>query len=125
MASGTKGLSAGFLAGVVATVPMTLTMIVIHELTTGRESRPLPPYEITMHVSDKAGLMERLRGEEERSGLTTLAHFSYGGIRRKRVQPSDGIHAAASHRVRYCVWSWFLGGQLCRSAACAAALPGH
>lgn len=76
MENGIRRLLAGFLAGVAATVPMTISMIVLHELTTGRKSRPLTPYEITMRVSNKAGFLERLHGEEQRSGLTTLAHFA-------------------------------------------------
>ncbi|MBK8901653.1 MAG: hypothetical protein IPM53_10755 [Anaerolineaceae bacterium] len=75
-----KRLVAGFIAGTLATVPMTMFMLVMHYLLVSDDERSMPPYEITMRASDKTGFWHKLLGEEERKSVTLAAHFGYGGM---------------------------------------------
>jgi uncharacterized membrane protein YagU involved in acid resistance len=68
----------GFIAGVVATGPMTVAMILWHRCLPHHEQYPLPPREITMKLARKTGLAERMSAEEK-SAVTFAAHFAYGG----------------------------------------------
>lgn len=70
-------IAAGAVAGLIATVPMTLAMILMHRQLPWRQRYPLPPREITARVAEKAGVREHIEEEEER-GLTFAAHFGYG-----------------------------------------------
>ena len=72
------GAVIGLLAGVVATGPMTVAMLVWHRRLPQRERYPLPPREITMKLARKAGVAEKMT-PEARSAATFLAHFGYGG----------------------------------------------
>ncbi len=68
----------GLLAGVVATGPMTVAMILWHRRLPRSERYPLPPREITMKLARQAGVSHKMSGEA-RSAATLLAHFGYGG----------------------------------------------
>jgi uncharacterized membrane protein YagU involved in acid resistance len=72
-----SSLCNGALAGLVATIPMTLAMEVMHRSLPPHERYPLPPREITEELTAKAGVKEHL-DEEEQVGLSLLSHFSYG-----------------------------------------------
>src|SRR5215216_78893 len=67
----------GALAGLVATIPMTIAMEFMHRSLPPHERYPLPPREITEELTAKAGVREQL-DEEEQVGLSLLSHFSYG-----------------------------------------------
>jgi uncharacterized membrane protein YagU involved in acid resistance len=73
-------LLAGFLAGVVATAPMTMTMSVLHRLLPTDERYPLPPYEITMRAAADAHMAHEVDDPQKRSWLTLLTHFTFGGV---------------------------------------------
>ncbi|HZI17422.1 MAG TPA: DUF6789 family protein [Pyrinomonadaceae bacterium] len=68
---------AGTLAGLAATVPMTLSMKLMHEQLPAEEQYPLPPRLITEEMAEIAGVDEKL-DEPEMKGLTILSHFAYG-----------------------------------------------
>ena len=70
---------AGLLAGCMATLPMTLFMMLLFRALPRREQYPLPPRQVTMEVAEKAGIKERL-DEPERTKLTLAAHFGYGTV---------------------------------------------
>jgi uncharacterized membrane protein YagU involved in acid resistance len=70
-------LLAGALAGLAATVPMTLAMEAMHRRLPQRHRYPLPPRKITMRAAGVVGLRHKL-DESERLGLTLAAHFGYG-----------------------------------------------
>ncbi len=72
------GTVIGAIAGVVATGPMTVAMILWHRRLPSPEKYPLPPREITMKLARAGGLAEHMN-EETRSAATLLAHFAYGG----------------------------------------------
>ena len=78
MADVARGLFAGGLSGVAATVPMTLVMEAAYRaLPPGEKRGPLPPREITMKAADAVGVEDDL-SEPQKKGLTGLAHFAYG-----------------------------------------------
>ncbi len=72
-----NGILLGALAGLAATVPMSLAMKLMHEQLPEHEQYPLPPRAVTMEIAEEAGVREHL-DEPEREGLTWAAHFAYG-----------------------------------------------
>jgi uncharacterized membrane protein YagU involved in acid resistance len=68
---------AGWIAGLIATVPMTLFMKAAHRRLPLRQRYVLPPREITDRLLRKAGVRQEL-GETKMRGVTTLAHFGFG-----------------------------------------------
>lgn len=70
---------AGLLAGFLATLPMTVFMILLFRRLPRKEQYPLPPRQIAMDLAEKAGVKPRLE-ETERTGLTLLSHFAYGTV---------------------------------------------
>jgi hypothetical protein len=67
----------GSLAGLAATVPMTLAMEGMHRQLPRREQYKLPPRQITMRMAEFAGIEDDL-DEPERKTATLLSHFGYG-----------------------------------------------
>ena len=67
----------GALAGLAATVPMTLAMKLMHEQLPREEQYPLPPRQVTEGRAETAGVNEQL-GDEERKAATWVSHFAYG-----------------------------------------------
>ena len=70
-------LVAGALAGLAATVPMTVAMEIMHRRLPEPEQYPLPPRIITMKAAEAADLKKSM-GETERTTLTLVSHFAYG-----------------------------------------------
>ncbi|MFW6076011.1 MAG: DUF6789 family protein [Chloroflexota bacterium] len=69
----------GALAGLIATGPMTISMIIMHRYLGATERYPLPPREITARIV--AGREARTGKEMSESAWTTLtlaSHLSYG-----------------------------------------------
>jgi hypothetical protein len=67
----------GALAGLGATIPMTLGMEAMFRFLPKRERYPLPPRQIAMAVAEEAGVKEQLN-PPERTTFTLAAHFGYG-----------------------------------------------
>jgi uncharacterized membrane protein YagU involved in acid resistance len=67
----------GALAGLAATVPMTLAMKLMHEQLPREEQYPLPPRQVTEGLAEKAGVREHM-DEEERVAATWVSHFAFG-----------------------------------------------
>ena len=72
-------LMLGALAGLAATLPMTAAMKLMHRRLPRGERYPLPPRQVTMRLTEKAGLREQL-DEGERKALTVAGHFAYGAV---------------------------------------------
>ncbi|HEV2708046.1 MAG TPA: DUF6789 family protein [Pyrinomonadaceae bacterium] len=72
-----KNILLGALSGLVATVPMSVAMKLMHEQLPEQEQYPLPPRAVTMNIAEEVGVREHL-DEEEREGLTWASHFAYG-----------------------------------------------
>jgi putative membrane protein len=70
-------LLAGAVSGFVATVPMTITMLAINKLLSGRQRTRLEPRKITDDMLDRVGLRDDL-SEEQQKRSALAAHFSFG-----------------------------------------------
>jgi len=70
-------LSVGAIAGIIATVPMTLFMVVVHRLLPRREQQPLPPEQITADLVQRSRLRRFLTWNGERT-LAWALHFAFG-----------------------------------------------
>lgn len=71
-------LIVGAAAGVIATVPMTITMEQLHRISPADHGRPLPPREVT------EGVVGRLTpagapAEDNMERMTLAAHYAFGG----------------------------------------------
>lgn len=65
----------GMIAGVVATGPMTVAMILLHRRLPSQERYPLPPREITEKLTVTPANTVR---EPAATAFTLAAHFAYG-----------------------------------------------
>ena len=65
----------GGLAGLAATVPMTMAMAAMHKLLPDHEQYPLPPRLITENALEKADTDDALP-EEHENGLALVNHFA-------------------------------------------------
>jgi uncharacterized membrane protein YagU involved in acid resistance len=72
-----NGIILGALAGLVATVPMSLAMKAMHEQLPPEEQYPLPPRAITEELAARAGVRGEM-DEGEREAATWANHFGYG-----------------------------------------------
>ncbi len=69
---------AGTLAGLIATVPMSATMLLLHRLAPPETRHtPLPPETVTAHAAEDADVRDDL-GEEGLRAATVAGHFAYG-----------------------------------------------
>lgn len=75
-----KRFAGGALAGLVATIPMTLVMTFGRRFLLPPEERyALPPREITLRTAEKLGVdVARDLNENERQTATLLAHYGFG-----------------------------------------------
>lgn len=74
-----KRYLAGAIGGLLATVPMTLTMELLHRRLAREERYPLPPREITQDIVQRTG-HEKDLDEEQLARLSLLGHFGYGAV---------------------------------------------
>src|SRR5579884_1677048 len=67
----------GVLAGLIATVPMTLFMLLAQRLLPGHQQYALPPERITTKIAKRLGIGQKMN-KPQRVGASLLAHFGYG-----------------------------------------------
>jgi uncharacterized membrane protein YagU involved in acid resistance len=67
----------GAVAGLIATVPMTATMLVVQRMLPRRQQQRLEPRRITDDILRRTGLKDDL-SQERREQATIAAHFGYG-----------------------------------------------
>jgi hypothetical protein len=72
-----KRIARGALAGLFATVPMTIVMETLHRFLPQEERYPLPPRQVAMEVAEDTGLEKRM-DESERTRFTLASHFAFG-----------------------------------------------
>lgn len=72
-----KRLVNGAAAGLAATVPMTVSMLVGWSLLPRREQYPLPPRLITEEITERVGIKEEMTNRQL-TVATLFSHFSYG-----------------------------------------------
>ena len=71
--------AAGALAGLLATIPMTVAMEMMHRRLRPENRYHLPPYELTMNALQQVGLARRLNPRSRRYATLAL-HFGYGAL---------------------------------------------
>ncbi|MBL8829099.1 MAG: DUF1440 domain-containing protein [Planctomycetaceae bacterium] len=64
-------------AGLIATLPMTIAMVLMRRALPRREQYPLPPRQITEQFVESVGATDL--NETQTQALTAFAHFGYGG----------------------------------------------
>lgn len=69
----------GMIAGAVATLPMTLFMLLVGRILPAWQHYDLPPEEITDELTERAGMEQHL-DKQGRVGLALVAHFGYGSV---------------------------------------------
>jgi uncharacterized membrane protein YagU involved in acid resistance len=69
----------GALAGLAATVPMSLAMKLMHEQLPPEEKYPLPPRQVAEGLAEVAGVNEQM-DEDERVAATWASHVAYGAV---------------------------------------------
>ena len=72
-------MAAGALAGLVATVPMTATMLAMKNVLPPHRRYPLPPKQVTVEVAEAFGPVKDL-DEPWRTLLAGIMHFGFGGM---------------------------------------------
>ncbi len=85
---------AGALAGTLATIPMTLTMVALHRLIPKKERKPLPPKQITMEIAEDIGAKDLLDEEIEKDTVSLVNHFAYGAA-------TGAIYAAVAENINF------------------------
>ncbi len=70
-------LTAGVLAGLIATAPMSVTMLLLHKAWPETREAPLPPEEVTAEAAEGVGVRDDL-GEPGLQAATVAGHFAYG-----------------------------------------------
>src|SRR5690606_25794360 len=114
----------GAIAGITATVAMTVAMDVLFRKLPPKDRYPLPPRELTERSTARLGLRGRL-DEHDLQAATLLSHFGFGAVAgalygclaipRKRATALLGIgYALAVWTVSYL--GWVPGLALLRSA---------
>ncbi len=83
------------LAGVVATVPMSIWMLAAQRWLPADERFPLPPEQITAHAAEAAGLEQAAHNPPVRRALTLVNHFLYGGAAASLYTPFERWNAPA------------------------------
>lgn len=74
-----RKLLRGAAAGAMATVPMSISMLIGWRLLPRREKYHLPPRLVTEEITRRIGVKERIP-EEGLIGLTIFSHFAYGAV---------------------------------------------
>ena len=70
---------AGALAGLAATAPMSLAMVVMERFLPLWDRYPLPPTQITGKISRVVGLRQHM-DRSQRDAAVVVAHFAYGTL---------------------------------------------
>jgi uncharacterized membrane protein YagU involved in acid resistance len=100
----------GGVSGFLATLPMTISMVIMHRFLPEPERFPLPPRQITMKMADEAGV-KRHMDEEERTAATYVAHFGYGaaaGTVYGIASRAAGVGAGARTGILFGLIVWFV-----------------
>ena len=77
--SSSRKLLKGALAGFVATVPMSLSMLIGWILLPRREKYHLPPRLITEEITERVGIEDEM-SEDQLIVATVASHFGYGAL---------------------------------------------
>lgn len=106
--------ASGAIAGLIATIPMTVVMVALFHRLPREQQEPLPPRQITSEILQRAGLEQRL-SDTKMTGLALISHFAYGALSGvgysalpQRIQEksftSGGLYGMAVWLVSYLGW---------------------
>jgi uncharacterized membrane protein YagU involved in acid resistance len=76
----------GLFSGILATIPMTITMSKLFQKLPKSEKSPLPPQKITMKLAKEVGMKNHLN-ENEKYWATLIGHYSYGAAMGALLSP--------------------------------------
>ncbi len=76
----TQAMIYGGIAGLLATLPMTIVMLGGKKLLPSQEKYPLPPREITHHLAENSGEEQAVNTRSKSNLMTGIAHFGYGAL---------------------------------------------
>lgn len=79
---GIATIGTGFVAGILATIPMTVLMVVLHRFLRVEERYPLPPRVIMSRLlGGHLGIAATVEDVDatELQAMTLVSHFAYGG----------------------------------------------
>jgi hypothetical protein len=106
-------LIAGAVGGFIATVPMTVFMIAVHQFLPDWQQYALPPERLTDWVLRQAGYHDRL-SKRQRLMVALLAHFGFGSsagalygmaARTRSRNPAAGVtYGLGVYAADYCGW---------------------
>ncbi len=85
-------LTAGALAGLIATAPMSATMLLLRNAWPETREAPLPPEIVTAEAADEVGVRDDL-GETGLQAATVAGHFAYGAA-------AGALYAVAASKTR-------------------------
>jgi putative membrane protein len=86
-----KNLLKGAAAGWIATIPMTISMLIGWMLLPERERYALPPRQIVGKLAERLGQEEKL-SDDSLLGITLFSHFLYGAM-------AGSIYTSLEHKV--------------------------
>lgn len=72
-----KAGGTGAAAGLVATVPMTAVMLLVHRYLPLWQRHSLPPRKIAMSLAGRLGVRKHM-DSNQRTAATVISHFAYG-----------------------------------------------
>ena len=105
-----RRLLCGSVAGLVATVPMTVVMEVLRRALPPVSRDPLPPRRVAVGLARRLGFARYL-DRDDREGLTWLSHFGYGagtgagyGVVEPALRSALPHPAASGAAFGVCVW---------------------
>lgn len=70
-------LAVGAFAGLLATAPMTVVMVLFHRRLPWRQRYPLPPKLIVGDLAEAVGI-EHVWSDKVKNATTAVSHFAYG-----------------------------------------------
>lgn len=72
-----NNLVSGGIAGLLATIPMSIWMMAVHRSLPLHHRYSLPPRKLTNRILKKVGISHKI-SRKEKKALSLLSHFSYG-----------------------------------------------
>src|SRR2546421_2329776 len=76
----------GTVAGIIATLPMTMFMLLMQRILPEWQRYALPPERITTELATRAKVAQQM-DKPQRIGTALVSHFGYGGNKRALFVP--------------------------------------
>ena len=102
-------MTEGFVMGVLSTLCMSVWMLLANRMTPVKQPDPLPPEEITRHLTEKLKVDDQLSDSQQKK-LSLFNHFLYGGLLALPLvlfRPSSTAKKSVSQGMIYALGVWF------------------